>query len=189
VNERSPASHDSPSLASVEGDGAVWPPVEQEVSCLFQAPQAPRLVGSAGSIGHFSWLLLFGPAKRSSSLAGRPAKARRRRAISRPHTMKCAAPNNTPKRPIQTRLSGTNSGQRHGQEAGHRMSHQFRVVRPTRRPRTDALQGLIAFGRTAVRGSQQPKGWSSGNPMESVLVRSIPNHLVSPVLRHGRRTL
>jgi hypothetical protein len=64
----------------------------------------------------------------------------------------CAAPNNTPKNPVQTRMSGTNPGQRYGQEAGHRMFlHRFRVVRPTRRPRTDALQGLMDFGRNVFR--------------------------------------
>jgi hypothetical protein len=77
-SERSAATRGSHSLASVEGDGAVWPSVEQEVSCLFQPLRATRLVGSAGSIGHFSWLLLFGPAKRSSSGAGRRPKAHRR---------------------------------------------------------------------------------------------------------------
>jgi hypothetical protein len=82
-SERRAVTSGSPSLASVNGDGAVWPFVEQEVSCLFQTPRATRLVGSAGSIGHFSWFLLFGPAKRRDSGAGRRPKAHRRRATWR----------------------------------------------------------------------------------------------------------
>jgi hypothetical protein len=66
-SERSATIHDSPSLASVEGDGAEWPPVEQEVSCLFQPLRTTRLVGSAGSTGHFSWFLLLIPGIPGSS--------------------------------------------------------------------------------------------------------------------------
>jgi hypothetical protein len=82
-SRRRAATCSSPSLASVNGDGAVWPSVEQEVSCLFPTPRPTGLVGSAGSTGHFSWFLLFGPAKRRDSGAGRRPKARRRRATSR----------------------------------------------------------------------------------------------------------
>jgi hypothetical protein len=164
-SRRRAATCSSPSLASVNGDGAEWPLVEQEVSCLFPTPRAPRLVGSAGSTGHFSWFLLFGPAKRRNSGAGRRPKARRRRATSRPPRASTgcplwACPPTAPKGPIRIHTSGTNHSQSQGQDAGNRMFHRFRVSRPTRPPRTDALQGLIGFGRnlfrTAVGAGRDP---------------------------------
>ena len=48
----------------------------------FSTAQSSTLVPHRAPPGRFSWLLLFGPAKRSDSDAGRRSKARRRRAKS-----------------------------------------------------------------------------------------------------------
>ena len=156
VNERSPASHDTPSLASVDGDGAVWPPVEQEVSCLFQPLRATRLVGSAGSIGHFSWPLLFGPAKRSGSLAGRPAKARRRRAISRPNQNQNPWPNEraAPDPPLIPAFSpeGRRSQERKpvaGEPAGDHLKQVRRTEQRPKRPVQTRMSGTACAGMTS----------------------------------------
>jgi hypothetical protein len=95
------------------------------------------------------------PSSQPSPRRGEGAKSKSPLQVSHLATTqkKCAAPNNTPTRPVQTHTSGPNPSQNQGPDAGNRMSHRFRVARPTSRPRTDALQGLIGFGRNLFQAA------------------------------------
>ena len=66
-----------PRFPSARGIAAVAPLRAERSQVIARAPSSCL---SPSSPGHFSWLLLFGPAKRSDPDAGRRSEARRRRA-------------------------------------------------------------------------------------------------------------
>ena len=161
----------SPRFPSARGVAAVAPLRAARSPMIARAPSSYL---SPSSPGHFSWLLLFGPAKRSDPDAGRRSEARRRRAPWR-------------KASIRERVIRTPTG------SGHPAADEHSGGRPpAKRGEPDAGTRSEARRRRAPSRErfssakpQQPRALARLVSSESEPIRSRRQSSRSETLRQG----